>query len=81
MTVHDARKFIGAVPVNPELRKGLNRCGSSEDIKMLLGEKGFKFDSAEFVEAWSSQVAKSQTKECHDAFNEIRMWWELLNRF
>ncbi len=81
MTVHDAKKFINAVPVNQELRKGLNRCGSSEEIKMFLGENGFKFDSDEFVEAWSSQVAKSQTKERHDEFNGIRMWWELVNRF
>ncbi|MCP4118005.1 MAG: Nif11 family protein [Desulfobacteraceae bacterium] len=81
MTVHDARRFIGAVPVTPELRKGLNRCGSPEEIKALLGENGFKFDSAEFVEAWSGEVAKSRTKEHHDQFNEIRMWWEMLNRF
>ena len=81
MTVYDARKFINAIPVNPELRKGLNRCGSSGEIKMLLGVNGFKFDYGEFVEAWSSQVPNSQTKERHDEFNEIRMWWELVNRF
>ena len=81
MTVHDARKFIGAVPVNPELRKGLNQCGNPGELKGLLEENGFKFDSAEFVEAWSSEVAKSQTTEQHEQFNEIRMLWEMLNRF
>ncbi|MBI9090957.1 MAG: Nif11-like leader peptide family natural product precursor [Desulfobacterium sp.] len=81
MTVHDAKTFITGIQENQDLRKGLNRCKSSEEIKTLLGENGYKFNAAEFVEAWSSQVATSQTKECHDAFNEIRMWWELLNRF
>jgi len=81
MTVHDAKTFITGIPVNQDLRKGLNLCGSSEEIKTLLGKNGFKFNAAEFAEAWSSQVAKSQTKECHDAFNEIRMWWKLVNRF
>lgn len=81
MPVHDARKFINSIAVNQELRKGLNRCGTGDEMNALLGENGFKFDAVEFNEAWSSEVAKSPTKERHDELNELRMWWEMLNRF
>ena len=81
MPVNDAKKFIHSIPENHELRSMLNRCKSSDEIQTLLGENGFEFNSDEFVEAWSKEVADSQTKERHDEFNELRMWWELLNRF
>ncbi len=81
MPVNDARRFIHSIPENHGLRTMLNQCENHEEIQILLGKNGFKFNSDEFVEAWSSEVANSQTKECHDEFNDLRMWWELLNRF
>ena len=80
MPVNDARKFINSVPRNHELRGMLNRCESHEQLQTVLENNGFKFNFDEFVEAWSSEVADSQTKERHDEFNDLRMWWELLNR-
>lgn len=81
MPVNDARRFIHSISENHGLRNILNRCESCEEIQMFLGKNGFKFNSDEFVEAWNSEVANSQTKECHDEFNDLRMWWEFLNRF
>ena len=81
MSVNDARRFIHSIPENHGLRDTLNRCESYEAICGVLGTNGFTFDSDEFVEAWNSEVANSQTKECHDEFNDLRMWWEFLNRF
>ncbi len=81
MPVHDARKFINSISVNPELRKALNGADNTAEVDLLLGENGFKFDAVQFMEAWSSEAAKSPTKERHDELNEIRMWWEMLTRF
>ncbi len=81
MSVNDARRFIHLIPGNHGLRTMLNRCENYEEIQALLGGNGLKFNSDEFVDAWNSEVANSQTKECHDEFNDLRMWWELLNRF
>ena len=81
MPVNDAKRFLKSITGNPELMKNLNQCQSPGEIQTLLGENGFKFDSAEFVEAWTREVANSQTEEYHHQFNELRMWWEMLNRF
>ncbi|MFK5952678.1 MAG: Nif11-like leader peptide family natural product precursor [Desulfobacterium sp.] len=81
MPVNDARRFIHLIPENNGLRDMLNRCENYDEIQTLLGKNGFEFNSDEFVEAWNSEVVNSQTKECHDEFNDLRMWWELLNRF
>ncbi len=61
--------------------KALNQCRNPEQIQTLLGENGFKFNSEEFVEAWTREVAGSPTEEYHHQFNELRMWWEMVNRF
>ncbi|GAB6143538.1 Nif11-like leader peptide family natural product precursor [Desulfocicer niacini] len=81
MSVNDARRFIHSIPENHGIRDTLNRCESYDAIHRILEKNGFKFNSDEFVEAWNSEVASSPTKACHDEFNDLRMWWELLNRF
>ncbi len=81
MSVNDARRFIHSIPEDNGLRNILNRCESSESIDEILGKNGFKFNPDEFIEAWSCEVPNSPTKECHEQFNDLRMWWKLLNRF
>ena len=81
MPVNDAKRFLKSITGRPEFMKDLNQCKSHEQIQTLLGENGFKFDSEEFVEAWTREVASSPTEAYHHHFNELRMWWEMLNRF
>lgn len=73
-----ARKFINRVMEEEDLRDRLICAENNEAREQILEQEGLVFSFAEFDEAYSSEIASSQTGERADEVAQVRLWWEML---
>jgi predicted ribosomally synthesized peptide with nif11-like leader len=78
MSLQNALLFISKVKIDKALRQKINRLKSSE-IAIALEQEGYSFTNEELEDAINSLKLKCATEEDAIEYEEIKLWFDLLN--
>ncbi len=80
MPMMHARRFILKAVTDSGLRSLLNQAGDRAARAGVLLDAGYDFSQLEFDEAMRSLEVTCQSLEQHQQLQELRLWWEMVQK-